>query len=173
VRPFLASPERSARSWPLVSAVPIVQPTMSAAGSPSLWLIAASVNPPAPEPSSETVTVVCTGTSLWFGGQSVLGLARAESQAGPAPMTETITDDGSLVRRPSLVISSNTSWPGVAGAVNAGAAAWLFDSVTSVPAVWRQTKAMASPSGSAPLPWSVTRLFTGTVCGSPAAAVGA
>src|SRR6266852_8446007 len=75
-------PERSARSRPSVSAVPIAQSWRSFAVSPSprpssgsLLVAVVSVAPADPETPSTTEKVVVTATSLWFGGHSELGLA--------------------------------------------------------------------------------------------------
>jgi hypothetical protein len=85
-------PELSARSCPLASAVPISQPWMSFAVSPSpspssgSLLVAAerSAAPAEPETPPSTVTVVVTSTSLWFGGQSEGGEDEQTSAGGVA-----------------------------------------------------------------------------------------
>jgi len=77
-----------------------------------------------------------------------------------------------VVSPPSDTVRVKVKVLEVPGAVNVGFAAVVLESVTESPAVCSQEYDIESLSGSLPVPLRVTTLLVGTVCASPALAVG-
>jgi hypothetical protein len=75
-------PARVARRVPVVAAAPTVNPLMSSVIVGSLAVTACSTNPAGPDPESVTDIVICTGTSLPFGGQMTDRVARHVTVGG-------------------------------------------------------------------------------------------